>query len=399
MKYYLVRMPLCLIAATLTSCAGMKIPNAIKPNYILDAQGPLNAGFNPEVNSQITDFATAYNISRCKSSSLPTKANFVYETHELNNNRVKAKQELVTCNSVAIEANEVEAAIDMTKTGFDFMDSVCDAYFRRLGNQDQDLSFYGIGLNTVSAALTALLGTTEADAKSIAIVSSLFALGEAGLEGFDETYHFAAELNAVEELVYRAMDAYEQVIWAEQSPTDFSDAKTIIHGYQRICQTSSIRSLVTQAVKAAKIEPVSTTARDRLIRTNPSSEKINQLYSDISVTALTQSSFDWLIAGAMGVVPKTSETKLVALLKQSGIADPVSEFPKVRNWFDELSKTDYYAYQNILARMNELDITLLPADATSQNAARDEVIGSAPITPGTESKARVKSFVPQVVTR
>lgn len=391
-------------AMVLPSCAGMGTPKALKPNYIINANGPLTAGFsNPTVNSQIKDFATTYSISRCLSSPVPSLDNFVLETHLVDGAEIKRTQSLVTCDSSDITVDETGAAALMSKRGFDFMDSVCEAYFRRLGNQDQDLDFYTKTLNTVSAALTAILGVTQADAKSIAIVSSLFALSEAGLEGFDESYHFADDLNAVELLVFRAMDAYKDALWTSATPEDFSDAISAVQGYQRICQTSSIRALVNEAIIAAEISAVPRTRRDRVIKTSPSSETLNTLFSTVGVPAMSQATLDWLVFGANGgATTAADQTKLFALLTQAGIADPTAALATTRTWVDALAANEYPAFEKLNSRVKLLKADGLPPVAAagpdvSGDADRSEIIDSAPITPTTITDKSNRQIVPYVV--
>ncbi|MCF6292897.1 MAG: hypothetical protein L3J04_05825 [Robiginitomaculum sp.] len=365
----------------LNSCTGLTIPNSIKPNYVMTANGPQKVGFSqPIPASLIQQFADDYSVSWCKSQSIPGKF-FLSKTYEESTSKVAEIH--VQCGATAtISISSSLAAQKMTKSGFRLMDSVCSSYFRRLGNQDQDLDFYSRTINDMSGVTSAILGVTGVNAKSLAITNTLFAGANAGLESFDAIYHFSPDLQAVENMVSRAGEAYEGQLFTDSAPKDFYDAVKAVENYQRICQTSNIRALVNQAIEKSKLTAASRTTRNLLIRNNVTNTQIGLLSEDIEITSISQATLVWLTAGVTGKILKEDLPKLYSLLEVAGITDAESKFELVRKWLDNLAKSEPNSYEALLSRVDQLDPSALPSvePILKNNELRKELMkGSQPV--------------------
>ena len=255
---------------------GLTVPRPIKPNYVLDANGPQSVGYkNPRSNSLIERFISTYHISSCKSLGNELILPEVQSTMVFGVGRSRETDNLVVkkiCDGATPEdddnqgaaprsfsdilqsVSEEEAAVDMTKAGFRLVDNVCDAYFRRIGNTDQDLEFYREGTNIVSGATAAVLGVAGASALSRTITATGFATLISGFDAYDTIYNFSPDVQAVSKLIATARKKYEESLFAsgdEKSPKNFDDAVKAVSEYQAICQTSYIRSLVNQSIDAS----------------------------------------------------------------------------------------------------------------------------------------------------
>lgn len=280
MKRYLNLFLTIVLSPWLASCGtGLTVPRPIKPNYVLDANGPQSVGYkDPRSNSLIERFISAYHISSCKSlgnelilpeirsrrvfgvgrsietDNLVVKKICNGPTHEDSSTQPDQGPATRSFSDILQSISEEEAAVDMTKAGFRLVDNVCDAYFRRIGNTAQDLEFYREGTNIISGTTAAVLGVAGASALSRTITATGFATLISGFDAYDTIYNFSPDVQSVSKLIATARKRYEDDLFdsdGEKIPENFDDAVKAVSAYQAICQTSYIRSLVTQSIDAS----------------------------------------------------------------------------------------------------------------------------------------------------
>lgn len=235
---------LAISSTFLVSCSGMGGLKGTKPDFVMNANGPNNIRYvEPIPESLIQQFSNDYNVAKCLTQSIEAVGGFKCDK------KVWESKKPWTIKKTQVSLN-------MIKSGFRLSDSVCAAYFRRIGNQDQDLDHYSNAVNIVGGLTSAVMGATGVPAKSIAITAASFSGVLGAFESFDSVYHFSPDVQAVENMVTKAGNAYEKQLYTKikniaNVDVDFYDAVQAIEGYQKICQTSNIRALVNQAIETS----------------------------------------------------------------------------------------------------------------------------------------------------
>ena len=150
----------------------------------------------------------------------------------------------------------------MLFSGFAYSELLCDRYFNVLASRNQDLGFGIQGFGLLSGFTTSVLGITGSPAKSIALVSAGFAGTIAGMESYQQNYHFGPDVHAVRKLIMDGQRDYQNTVTGDglDNLTHY-DAISYLKRHQSICQVDTIKSWVTAAVEKQKIT-FKTTARD-----------------------------------------------------------------------------------------------------------------------------------------
>ena len=368
------------LALLLPGCVGLDVPSANKPNFVLNAQGPTNVGVSePDGWSLIAAFSNSYNLAQCRFDLIQDAgAADLHFQYYVVNSAGDTEAKAMKCADQA-NVDKAEVAQKMYEDGMAVADAVCRSYFRRLGNQNQDLDYYSMVSNNLGGFVAAVLGAAESSAKSVAITSASFAAITAGFETFDEAYHFNPDVKSVEQMVFRAKSAF---ITEYGRVTTFKEATTGVEGYQSICQTSNIQRLVNEAVSRADLSAAPRTARDRLIPESISNVETGKL-SGILGTAnrVSSGAIAWVTALSRGRVRTPADRqKLDALLNAEGITLDNTKLANFDQWLDNLRIAEPRAYTALLQRADALDpqnlpdIGSAPAEQTQalEDAARDE---------------------------
>lgn len=271
--------------------------------------------------------------------------------------------EVRTCNHSSIRnVTPADAAFRLMEAGFLLSDQVCGAYFSRIGNENQDMSYFRRTLNTVSTVVASILGITESDAKSISIVSALFSQTEAGFENFSETYHFTPHFESVHDLVKREQDVVrKQMADPEKIPTRHSEAVSAIQVYQDICQLKTIQSAVDEAIQAAtpKLPEDDSTAAEQSPPATPSAEMINKLLEDIDEEAIAPLALELYSRAALGGISSDQLDNLKIALNAAGLkVENGLKLNEVRTWLETVQKNQPDAYAALVERAKALDLAV-----------------------------------------
>jgi len=341
----------CLAFFAISGCQGLGWPTAIEPNFVLNEEGPTGVGAkSPSPSSLIVSFSNSYHLAQCKSDLVvQTNKSFLYYSSIVdakNPEKRSLGMRHVTCAAQS-GVTEARAAQKMYDDGIILSDAVCRGYFRRLGNQNQDLDYYAELTNNLGGFSAAILGITESSSSAIAITAASFASIVAGFESFDEAYHFNPDLQSVEDMIFRAKTAFR----AEYNTVStFKAAVEGVDAYQSICQTSNIRKLVNEAVSKAELTAAPRTARSTQIPITISNQMSANLTEIVGAPArISRTAIEWLISAANGSV-RTDEdkAKFDSLLATEGISSASEKISSVYIWMDKLRASEPRAYQQLL---------------------------------------------------
>lgn len=360
----------------LTGCVGLDVPSATKPNFVLNEDGPTHFGKKPpKASSLIASFSNSYNLAQCK-AQLANSGDKAYFEYIVVNASGKSTAEKLKCSDQSAVSASASAA-KMYDDGLAVADAVCRAYFRRLGNQNQDLDYYASMSNNFGGFVAAVLGAAESSAKSISITSASFAALTAGFETFDEAYHFNPDVQAVEDMVFRAKNAFVQEYG---TVTNFKQATTGVEGYQAICQTSHIQKLVNEAIASAELTAAPRTAREVLNPTTVSNAELGNLATQLgSPNRISPGALAWLAAFSRGKVATTADrARFDLLLGSEGITLDATKISNLEQWLDNLRATEVSAYNALIQRASSLNTDDLPA-MSSTPAEQSQALANAAI--------------------
>lgn len=383
----------CLFA---TACGGYTQLRTVKPNYIFNSTGPVDIGDEQsESDSPFYEFYSAYVVSRCRAVALPA---FVEVKHFGN-----AANTCEKVNTQSAQQSTTQVAQQFTRSGFRLSDSVCSEYFRRLGNQDQDLDFYSESTNLLNGLATGVMGLTDTPAETISIVGTTFTALAAGLESFDSVYHFAPDLNEVESMVTRARLEYEETLFATQSsaPQDYYSAARAIETYQQMCQTSHIRALVNQAINAAQLEAPVSTSRERFFNSALTNQQIAEVSAYFGGNPLSETSVIWLTKFARGGIVDDNEIARFDAMMAAAQLTTIDRaqtptrpwLDDFRGWLDQLRTNHPDTYAELITAANNLPLSELPADG-----AGDAELVAAATAPAATSTGSVTVGASRVVS-
>lgn len=352
-----------------TACSGMGTLRSQKPNWVFDTTGPADISrLQSDPNSPLYEFYSAYVVSRCRAVALPA---LVPVDHFDSPTGQVAAQTCATVNTASSGLTTSNVAQQFTRSGFRLADTVCASYFRRLGNQDQDLDFYSESTNLLNGLATGVMGLTDTPAETISIVGTTFTALAAGLETFDSVYHFAPDLNEVESMVARARLEYEETLFATQSsaPQDYYAAVRAIETYQGMCQTSHIRALVNQAINAAQLEAPVSTSRERFFDSALTNQQIAEVSAYFGGIPLSETSVIWLTKFARGGIVDDNEiARFDAMMAAAQLTtiDPAQSptrpwLDDFRVWLDQLRANHPDTYAELISAANNLSLSELPA--------------------------------------
>jgi hypothetical protein len=134
------------------------------------------------------------------------------------------------------------AAVSMMSSGFEYSALLCDSYFNLLANNNQDLGFGTESVGILGGFASGVLGLTGAPTKSVSLVATGFAATVAGMEAYQQHYHFGPDVSAVRKLITTGQRNYKAAIDAQiLSEFDHYDAIGHIKAHQEICQVDSIQ--------------------------------------------------------------------------------------------------------------------------------------------------------------
>lgn len=242
----------------LTACSTTNKPNiAIGPNGPVDPKQKQIFGqvipssptlTNKKLKNPHKLFEALYHQSYC--AEFPTTSA-----------DVTARANCATYSLAPIPSTSKKAEA-MLFSGFAYSELLCDRYFNVLASRNQDLGFGIQGFGLLSGFTTSVLGITGSPAKSIALVSAGFAGTIAGMESYQQNYHFGPDVHAVRKLIMDGQRDYQNTITGDGlTNLTHYDAISHLKRHQSICQVDTIKSWVTAAVEEQKIT-FKTTARD-----------------------------------------------------------------------------------------------------------------------------------------
>lgn len=139
--------------------------------------------------------------------------------------------------------------------GFAYGELLCDRYFNTIANRNQDLNFGIESFSLLGGFTAAVMGITEASAKSIALTAAGFTSWIAALESYQEHYHFGPRVSTVRELIMSGMKEYRREVRDLPAYDDLNHFRALefIREHQAICQVDYIQAKVDEAVSNQKI--------------------------------------------------------------------------------------------------------------------------------------------------
>lgn len=236
MRQYILLAGICILSACVTRP---------KPMIAINPQGPVPVG-----EAKLLDIPNLNPLAKD-----PDK-----RPYDLFNDWYEKSFSQASPGSSATGGNR--AAVAMMKAGFEYSALLCDSYFNLLANRDQDLGFGIESVGLFGGFASAVLGLTGAPAKSVSLVAAGFATSVAGLESYQQHYHFGPDVSAVRNLITTGQNNYKTAVTS--TPTkeiDHFSAILHIKSHQEICQVDSIKALVTAAVERQELT-FRTTNRD-----------------------------------------------------------------------------------------------------------------------------------------
>lgn len=310
-----------LAATSLTGC-GMSALRATKPNTVIGAVGPTGVGYGiGRTGSLVRALERDYLISYCLDGGT-VGVSRSGNTISLGKNELCASlytDDFKTLQPFVIGLDSRKAAERLTESGFRLTKTVCLAYFNRIGNQGQDSDFYKKFINAFGGVVSATLGLTGSPSKSVALTATGFSGFLAGLESFDEVYHFTPDRQYVIDLIMRSMNTYEQEVVSKKRNQTFNQAVDSILAYQSMCQTDFIRKTVNDAITSAKVRPYSSPNIDRFTSNRLSAQQRVDLARSLNATSLNDAQIVLLIKASRGELGGPEELESAyELLKNTG---------------------------------------------------------------------------------
>lgn len=145
---------------------------------------------------------------------------------------------------------------EVSKAGFNYIDDECRLYFNELFFLNRDRDQLKAGIAAAGATTAAILGLTNASAKSIAIVAQAFGLGAVSTDIVAGTYLYQIPPATAQSFVRELQLAYREGAAARQAlintPTAAYEA---IQGYLSLCLPPTIEAKIAEHVATARAFP------------------------------------------------------------------------------------------------------------------------------------------------
>lgn len=159
---------------------------------------------------------------------------------------------IMLTDSSANEDNK-DKALQAFRSGIAMLDLRCSAYLDALGLANQRTSNERRQVDLIGGFVAAISGLTGASAKQIAATSTAFSFTGSSMDAFTNAYLFSDAANSVTKLVRESQQAYLGSIDKQLETLDYHGAVALLSGYEGLCRPGGIRTLVDEAIAAAKI--------------------------------------------------------------------------------------------------------------------------------------------------
>ena len=142
-------------------------------------------------------------------------------------------------------------------SGYAYVDLRCEEYFDNLHRfykkkrEDVNVS------NVVTGALGGILAAIQASAKSIALVAIGGTSTTASIENFGSSLLFELDPSATQGLVLKAQKAFQAEVVSRNVTQSFPETLGAVSEYARLCLPPRIEKLVTEAVRTADPQDLS----------------------------------------------------------------------------------------------------------------------------------------------
>jgi len=146
---------------------------------------------------------------------------------------------------------------DVTKAGFNFIDSQCTLYFDSLFKLNRSRQAFQSANSAFSSTSTAILAATNSTALTLAIVAQAFGLVGQLIDITSNTFLYRLPPAATVQLVQEMQRAYRVGAAAQSSNVSTpTDAYSLIQGYLSLCLPTTIEARIISQVSDARAAPV-----------------------------------------------------------------------------------------------------------------------------------------------
>jgi hypothetical protein len=167
------------------------------------------------------------------------------------------EQAAFTAAAALFESAKVPAdrtkAIAAFRTARALLDHHCNEYLDALGSANQRAGNERKQTGLIGGFASTIMGLTGSSAKEIAGVASAFSFTQASMDAFMTSYLFSDAASSITKLVRDSQSAYLRASEDHFATLDYPGAVSLLGGYEQICRPAQIRSLIDQAIAAARI--------------------------------------------------------------------------------------------------------------------------------------------------
>lgn len=216
------------------------------------------------------------------------------------------------------------AILAYLKAGFSLSDLNCSAFFDRLSNDQSALQFLK-NQTTLMGGLTAgLMGIFRAGTAPTAATAAAFAALGSSIDNINTSFLLAPNVDGVRDLVLEARSQiYNSRASTTLNYTNFSDAQSVLNGYEDLCSVGGIKKLINESVKSA-VAQVQANGRVSIVSNSSLSQQLEML--KLQTTLRDRDAKILEIERQLSLQVKPSEEQLHAPSKPS--VRPAQKAPK-----------------------------------------------------------------------